>query len=292
VGALGSGDDRWVEADGCRLSVRVWDGERVPLVLLHGAYSTLEEWSDLAPQLAADGHAVVLYDARGHGLSGDSSDFRFSAQTRDLGAVIAACDLTRPIVVGASMGAMVGLEFVTGHDDVAGLVSLDGPVADLADRIAVGQPPPDDDATDARFAAAHFDGTAAEFETMLPAMIAAAPMFGEAFRRRQHRIVGGRAVRRPLPHEAAQLSRYVHEQLSTKLLREVRCPPLLLLASRPEPDDERGRARMRARSTVVSRIDNPAVDVEWLPTGHAMSVEAPELIVERIRGFIDRIVRD
>jgi pimeloyl-ACP methyl ester carboxylesterase len=222
-------------------------------------------------------------------LSGDSDDLRFAIQVRDLGEVIVACDLISPTIVGASMGAMVAREYVVGRDDVAGLVSLDGPVADLADRIAVGQPPPDDDSAEAFHAATHFAGSAAEFEAVLPALLAATPRIGEAFRRRQHPIIGGRVAKRPRPHELEQLSRYVHGQPATKLLREVRCPTLLLMASRPEPDDGRGRARMEARRTVALRITNAAVEVEWVPTGHAMFAEAPDLVVERVRTFIDRI---
>ncbi|MBB6420958.1 alpha/beta fold hydrolase [Streptomyces sp. AK010] len=38
-------------------------------LLLHGLAGHQGEWGTLAAQLSADGHRVVTYDARGHGVS-------------------------------------------------------------------------------------------------------------------------------------------------------------------------------------------------------------------------------
>ncbi len=277
--------DSWIETSGCRLSVRVWEGERVPLVLLHGAGSNLEEWASIAPQLAALGFKVATYDARCHGLSSDAEDLDFEAQARDLGAVIADLALDNPIIVGASMGAMVGLEYLANHVEVAGLVSIDGSIADLGDRIAAGQPLPDYEALERLITGAHFDGDEAGFEAALPTMLAQTPLIGEAVRQRQHPIVNGRVVRRPRPEELIQLYRNAHQHLPTPILRDIRRPVLFVLASRPEPDDDDGWARIEARRMVAARISNPLVQVQWVPTGHQVAAEDPELVIELLRDF-------
>ena len=84
--------------------------DRPPVLLLHGGGQTRHSWSGTAGQLAARGYEAWTMDLRGHGDSdwaGDG-DYTTDAMVEDLDSV---CDeIGRPpVLVGASMGGMVGL---------------------------------------------------------------------------------------------------------------------------------------------------------------------------------------
>lgn len=97
--------------DGVALAVEVCgDARGLPVVLAHGFGQTRRSWSASAAALAAAGCRTLAYDARGHG----DSDWRAGApyaweQMIDDLAVVAADAGPRPVLVGASMGGLVGL---------------------------------------------------------------------------------------------------------------------------------------------------------------------------------------
>ena len=85
---------------------RTGHGDKPPLVLVHGFSDNGLCWSRTAHDLEAE-YDVVMPDMRGHGLSarmrpGDDVDM-----AADLAGLIRGLGLTRPIVGGHSMGAMV-----------------------------------------------------------------------------------------------------------------------------------------------------------------------------------------
>lgn len=84
--------------------------ERPPVLLLHGGGQTRHSWSGTAGQLAARGHEAWTMDLRGHGDSdwATDGDYTTNAMVDDLDAVCA--EIGRPpVLVGASMGGLVGL---------------------------------------------------------------------------------------------------------------------------------------------------------------------------------------
>ncbi len=135
------------------LSIREWQGARQPpFVLVHGLASNARTWDGVAAVLNRQGHRVVAVDQRGHGLS-DKPDagYGFDEVTADLGGLIEALGLERPVLAGQSWGGNVVLEFAARIPAVApGLVLVDGGVSDLSarpdatwERIAVDLRPPD-----------------------------------------------------------------------------------------------------------------------------------------------------
>lgn len=125
-----SGD---LDANGLRLHYTRTgrDSGKPPLVLAHGISDDGPCWTPVAEALAAD-YDVVMADARGHGRSeapGRDNDYGHAAQAADLIGLIAALGLTRPILLGHSMGAVTTLA-------VAGLAP------DLPAAILVEDPPP------------------------------------------------------------------------------------------------------------------------------------------------------
>ena len=102
--------ERIAARDGLRLAIER-SGARGPgIVFAHGFGQTRGAWSATSAALAASGYACVTYDARGHG----DSDWRGDApyawdQLIDDLATISHRFHERPVLVGASMGGLVGL---------------------------------------------------------------------------------------------------------------------------------------------------------------------------------------
>ncbi|MBK7192034.1 MAG: alpha/beta hydrolase [Myxococcales bacterium] len=81
-------------------------GAHPPVVLLHGLMGSGACWTPLARALAAE-FDVVMPDARGHGgSSAPASGYTYDDHAGDVAGLIAALGLTRPVVVGHSMGGM------------------------------------------------------------------------------------------------------------------------------------------------------------------------------------------
>lgn len=80
-------------------------GNGPPVILVHGLTDYALYWSALARALARD-YDVVMYDSRGHGASDPSpTDYSLDTLAADLAGMIGSLELTRPAVIGHSMGA-------------------------------------------------------------------------------------------------------------------------------------------------------------------------------------------
>lgn len=87
--------------------------------------------SYFAPQYEhfATGHAVAAVDLRGHGESGKpephGGNYDVATMADDVLAVVEAIGLTRPVVVGHSLGALVALACAARSEAVGALVMVD-----------------------------------------------------------------------------------------------------------------------------------------------------------------------
>jgi pimeloyl-ACP methyl ester carboxylesterase len=81
-----------------------------PVLLLHGGGQTRHSWDGTAERLASQGYEAWTLDQRGHGDSAwaPDGDYSIEAMVEDLDAVFEVLG-RRPVLVGASMGGMVGL---------------------------------------------------------------------------------------------------------------------------------------------------------------------------------------
>lgn len=98
-------------ADGIELSVETWGAEGAPVLLFaHGFGQTRGAWSGSAATLAAEGCRCVAFDSRGHGESDRlaSGDYHIEQFATDL-VQVAGAQPQRPVLVGASMGGLLGL---------------------------------------------------------------------------------------------------------------------------------------------------------------------------------------
>jgi pimeloyl-ACP methyl ester carboxylesterase len=98
-----------------------------PILLLHGGGQTRGAWRETAAQLAARGQRVITPDLRGHGESDWAPDgnYALDAQVQDILALIATLP-ARPVLVGASMGGLIGMTLAGEHPQaLAALILVD-----------------------------------------------------------------------------------------------------------------------------------------------------------------------
>ena len=102
--------ERIAARDGVQLAIETYGGSGPGIVFAHGFGQTRGAWSATAATLAANGHSCVAYDARGHGDSDWRGDdpYTWDQLVDDLATIARRFD-ERPVLVGASMGGLVGL---------------------------------------------------------------------------------------------------------------------------------------------------------------------------------------
>lgn len=109
---------RLTAVDGVELAVEVRNASGTPTLLFaHGFGQTRGAWHGAAAALAARGYRCVTFDSRGHGESGwvPGGDYHMEQFVGDM-RLLAHAELGKPILVGASMGGLLGL-MVAGEID-------------------------------------------------------------------------------------------------------------------------------------------------------------------------------
>lgn len=116
-----------VETNGIRLHYTRTGGDKPPLIMAHGVTDSGLCWAPVAQALAAD-YDVIMVDARAHGLSQETeSGFDPATQAADLAGVITGLGLSRPAVLGHSMGAATALALAGTYPDLPGAILLEDP---------------------------------------------------------------------------------------------------------------------------------------------------------------------
>jgi pimeloyl-ACP methyl ester carboxylesterase len=150
---MNAGDFLYDSADALRLYCRVYPAQRaggLPVICLPGLTRNSRDFTALAEHLSAD-REVLAADLRGRGRSAwdaEPSHYQPATYVADTWSLMDARGLSRALVVGTSLGALVGLGLAaTQPQRIAGLVLNDaGPEIDPAGlrRIAgyAGKLPP------------------------------------------------------------------------------------------------------------------------------------------------------
>jgi pimeloyl-ACP methyl ester carboxylesterase len=96
------------------------------LLFLSGGFGTVRNWNRVIGRL--DGkYRTVRFDARARGKSGTSADYSVRAAADDIGRVIDATGIERPILVGWSYGATIAVRYAAQRPEgVGGIVLIDG----------------------------------------------------------------------------------------------------------------------------------------------------------------------
>jgi pimeloyl-ACP methyl ester carboxylesterase len=118
----------YVLANGIRIHYwRTGGASKPALVMAHGSSDDGLCWANLAKELT-DRYDVILFDARGHGLSDPpKADDGPDAQVEDLAGLIKALKLEKPVLMGHSMGSASVAWFSAKYPDVPRAVILEDP---------------------------------------------------------------------------------------------------------------------------------------------------------------------
>jgi pimeloyl-ACP methyl ester carboxylesterase len=108
-------------------------GRGRPLVLLHGAFCTIETcFGRLLPGLAAN-HQVIAIEQQGHGHTGDTSrPLSISQMASDTAALLQQLGINYADFLGDGMGASIGLHLAIHQPQLVGKLVLLSPVAERA----------------------------------------------------------------------------------------------------------------------------------------------------------------
>ncbi len=121
------------------LAVTDTGGPGRSVVYLNGQFATQSYWRRVVAELGS-GYRHITYDMRARGRSRRSAAAAsFEAHVRDVGAVLGARGVDRPLLVGWSYGAPVALHWASRNPDrVLGVVSVDGAYpCDFTDPVTV-----------------------------------------------------------------------------------------------------------------------------------------------------------
>ncbi len=133
--ALVPADGDFVDVPGGRLHYVDTGGDGPVMVMLHGLYGQLRNFSyALTAELA--NHRLILVDRPGWGHSSvDGSQPPIEEQARMVADLIDALGLDRPLLVGHSMGGAVALAFALNHSGKIRGVALIAPLTQPMDHI-------------------------------------------------------------------------------------------------------------------------------------------------------------
>ncbi len=114
------------------------DPSRPGLLFLHGNRAHADWWSFIAPFFADEWHCAAFSFS---GMGGSPARARQSSMhdfIPETHAALAAAGMRRPVLIGHSMGASVGLQAATGNDLFSGVILIDTPV--VRDPMSVRYP--------------------------------------------------------------------------------------------------------------------------------------------------------
>ncbi|MFC5366189.1 alpha/beta fold hydrolase [Salinirubrum litoreum] len=257
-------------------------GDGPVVVFVHASMLDHSVWDAQAAALRAD-HTTLVYDLRGHGRTGGSqrASYTIDLFVDDLDALLDALSLDSVVLCGLSMGGLIAECYATRHPErVVGLVLAETwtpPVLGASDWLVR--------------------------RVVLPATVLPVRLFGiERVERanvwlteRFARGAGGdyaaiQRLRRDAPPMAtAEFTKVVGAMTrfhrTTVDLSALTMPTLVLVAANGLPFVRRHAARIAA-----SADERAGVSVETVPdAGHAVTVDAPDVVTDAIRGLLTRI---
>ena len=132
-------------SDGLRLYYRKYPGDpqRTAVLCLPGLTRNSRDFEELAPHISSGSHRVVVaLDLRGRGRSASDPEwqnYRPEIYVRDVLSVLDSAGLQQVIVIGTSLGGIVGMLLASLYRTrISGLVLNDiGPVLDVAGMLRI-----------------------------------------------------------------------------------------------------------------------------------------------------------
>jgi pimeloyl-ACP methyl ester carboxylesterase len=137
-------DHYYPSSDGLRLYARIYPAQRaggLPVLCLPGLTRNNRDFAALAAHMS-ERHEVIAADLRGRGLSAwdpDPSHYHLTHYVEDAWSLLDSRGTRRVVIVGTSLGALMGMVMATRPDRIAGVVLNDaGPELDLAGLLRIG----------------------------------------------------------------------------------------------------------------------------------------------------------
>ena len=113
----------YLQLNGCNLHYTD-QGEGDPVLLIHGLGSSGRDWEYQLPALLPQ-YRVLTLDMRGHGKSDKPSrGYSVKGFAADCLAFIKHMQLTKPHIVGISMGGMIAFQLATDHPEVPASLTI------------------------------------------------------------------------------------------------------------------------------------------------------------------------
>ena len=119
--------DEYVIAGDLTFHYVQWGEQGPPLICVHGITANAFCFQSLADSLSQR-YRVFAYDLRGRGDSDKPEEgYGVPMHAADLAEIIGALELDRPVVIGHSLGAMIGVYFAANYPEkLSKLVLIDG----------------------------------------------------------------------------------------------------------------------------------------------------------------------
>jgi non-heme chloroperoxidase len=265
-----------VRPDGSRIRA-VSAGVGPPVVLAHGFYLSLIEWAVVWDALLDLGCQVIAFDQRGHGQSSIGSDgVGPASMADDYLAILDHFDVHDGILVGHSLGGFLAIQLLLDHPEVAlrlrGLVlcganagrilqgSLENRLRVPLLRWRILQ------RAAATRTGGQLFGASMEGDTPSPAEIS---LFLDVFLRQDH-------------HSMVRVLDAVVGADNYARLGEIGLPTVVICG-------DKDRVVPPFHSTLLVDALSDARLVSLRGRGHMLNWEAPEAIVEAVRGFAPRM---
>jgi pimeloyl-ACP methyl ester carboxylesterase len=119
--------DGYLKLDDVRIHYYRTGGKKPSFILLHGAMDNGLCWTPVAEWLT-EKYDVIMPDAQGHGLSDRlSKDFTFKTLAQLTAGLSLGLGLTRPIILGHSMGADTAATIAVEYPSLAKAIILEDP---------------------------------------------------------------------------------------------------------------------------------------------------------------------
>lgn len=122
---------KFVEINGLKMYYEI-QGTGKPLLLLHGAFSTVEGWATILPALTKE-RQVITVELEGHGHTRDlERPLTFEQMADDTAALVKQLKLTNVEIFGYSMGGTVALAVAVRHPELVSKLAIYGSCASTA----------------------------------------------------------------------------------------------------------------------------------------------------------------
>ncbi|MGK9167256.1 3-oxoadipate enol-lactonase [Inquilinus limosus] len=254
-----------VKANGIVLHVKDRGPRDAPaLVLINSVGTDFRIWDAVVPQFPE--YRTLRYDKRGHGLSASGGGDSIETHAADLAALLDARGIGRATVVGLSIGGMIALGLTARRPDLVERLVL----CDTAHRIGTAE------AWQARIEAVTSGGVASIAEATMERW------FSADFRAREPDLVA--IARNMLSRTPAdgylRACAALRDGDLTAVARAVTVPTLCLCGTE---DPATPPALVQSLAALI-----PGARYQDIPgAGHIPCIEAPEVLAQLIRGFIE-----